>query len=225
MSASLTVLSVGTLAAHDLIPQLFPSLPGDDIHYFSLLSGLTHEQICAHYAADEDAPAVYTTLDDGHLMKLSRDRVAQALQVAITRLEAQGAGVIWLMTTTGYAGLAARQAVLLEGQRMVPPLVASIAHGYRVGVLLPHNDLQASQADKWQALSVPPLYATWDNYRQNSAALLAAGQQLLVEGAEVLVLDSPGYRPADRDMLEQQLDVPVLLSCGLMAKLAEELLV
>ena len=55
--------------------------------------------------------------------------------------------------------------------------------------------------------------------------LIDAALQLQEQGADVVVLDSPGYHQRHRDCLQQLLGIPVLLSHVLLAKMAAELLV
>ncbi|HBN1930070.1 TPA: AroM family protein, partial [Escherichia coli] len=52
-----------------------------------------------------------------------------------------------------------------------------------------------------------------------------AGKELLAKGADVIMLDCLGFNQRHRDLLQKQLDVPVLLSNVLIARLAAELLV
>ena len=48
--------------------------------------------------------------------------------------------------------------------------------------------------------------------------------ELVERGADVLILDCLGFHQHHRDLLQKALDVPVLLSNVLMARLASELL-
>ena len=54
---------------------------------------------------------------------------------------------------------------------------------------------------------------------------LRLGRELLERGADVLILDCLGFHQHHRDLLQKALDVPVLLSNVLMARLAAELLI
>jgi len=54
--------------------------------------------------------------------------------------------------------------------------------------------------------------------------LIEAGRELLAQGADVLMLDCLGFHQRHRDLLQKALDVPVLLSNVLVARLASELL-
>ena len=55
--------------------------------------------------------------------------------------------------------------------------------------------------------------------------MIEAGKDLLEQGADVIMLDSLGFHQRHRDVLQKSLDVPVLLSNVLIARLASELLV
>ena len=59
----------------------------------------------------------------------------------------------------------------------------------------------------------------------SEAALIEARRELLERGADVLILDCLGFHQHHRDLLQKALDVPVLLSNVLMARLAAELLI
>lgn len=54
---------------------------------------------------------------------------------------------------------------------------------------------------------------------------LMPGKELLAKGADVIMLDCLGFNQRHRDLLQKQLDVTVLLSNVLIARLAAELLV
>lgn len=70
-----------------------------------------------------------------------------------------------------------------------------------------------------------PLYALANPFWDSEAALIAAGRELMERGADVLILDCLGFHQHHRDLLQKALDIPVLLSNVLMARLASELLV
>ncbi len=69
------------------------------------------------------------------------------------------------------------------------------------------------------------MYALANPFWDSEAKLIAAGQELIDRGADVLMLDCPGFHQRHRDLLQKALDVPVLLSNVLMARPASELLV
>ena len=95
----------------------------------------------------------------------------------------------------------------------------------RLGSSFPLRKLLDNQTVKWAALEHTPLYALANPFWDSEAKLIAAGQELIDRGADVLMLDCLGFHQRHRDLLQKALDVPVLLSNVLMARLASELLV
>ena len=128
------------------------------------------------------------------------------------------------MSTASITCLAARNSILLEPLRIIPPLVASIVEGHQVGVIVPVAELLLTQEQKWQVLQTPPVYAVANPIHGSEQQLIDAGKDLLEQGADVLMLDCLGFNQRHRDLLQKSLDVPVLLSNVLIARLASELL-
>ncbi|MNI68684.1 hypothetical protein D3C73_1243930 [compost metagenome] len=102
--------------------------------------------------------------------------------------------------------------------------MASIVDGHQVGVIGPGTELLAAQTQKWQVLQTPPVYAVANPINGTEQQLIDAGKQLLEQGADVIMLDCLGFNQRHRDVLQKSLDVPVLLSNVLIARLASELL-
>ena len=123
------------------------------------------------------------------------------------------------------SGFTTHHAILLEPQRIIPPLVASIVDGHQVGVIVPVEEIMPMQRQKWLSLEKSPYYALANPFTGSDSELLSAGKTLLEQGADVLVLDCLGYYQHHRDVLQKALDVPVLLSNVLVSRLAAELLV
>lgn len=90
---------------------------------------------------------------------------------------------------------------------------------------MPIPELMDIQAQKWQVLENPPLYALANPFYGTEDELVGAGRDLLARGADVLLLDCLGFHQKHRDLLQKALDVPVLLSNVLVARLASELLI
>lgn len=94
-----------------------------------------------------------------------------------------------------------------------------------MGVIVPVAELLAAREKKWQVLQMPPVYSLANPVHGSEQQLIDAGQALLDQGADVIMLDCLGFHQRHRDILQQALDVPVLLSNVLIARLASELLV
>ena len=224
MKATLAILTIGVVPVSEVLPLLTEHVSEHQITHLSLLGKMSREEVMEDYAVEEGEDPLPTLLSDGKLANVSRPKIERSLQGVIEVLDNQGYDVILLMSTAPIKGFIARNAILLEPLRIIPPLVASIVDGHQVGVIVPLEALLDNQAAKWQVLEKTPLYALANPVWDSEAALIAAGETLLERGADVLILDCLGFHQHHRDLLQKALDVPVLLSNVLMARLASELL-
>ncbi|WP_024553015.1 AroM family protein [Franconibacter helveticus 513] len=225
MSATLAILTVGVVPVSAVLPLLTEHISEDQITHLSLLGKISREEVMEDYSPDPGDEVMLTLLNDNRGAEVSRNKVEKALQGLIEVLDNQGYDVILLMSTYRFNYLKAHNSMLLEPERIIPPLVASIVDGHQVGVVIPVPELLSVQAQKWQTLEKAPFYALANPVFGTDDELIAAGRDLIGRGADVLVLDCLGFYQKHRDLLQKALDVPVLLSNVLVARLAAELLV
>ncbi|EBJ0773386.1 AroM protein [Salmonella enterica] len=225
MSASLAILTIGVVPMSEVLPLLTEYIDEQHITHHSLLGKMSREDVMADYAVESGDDPLLTLLNDNQIAHVSRQKVERDLQSVIEVLDNQGYDVIILMSTAAIKSMAARNSILLEPLRIIPPLVASIVDGHQVGVIVPVAELLAAQEKKWQVLQMPPVYSLANPVHGSEQQLIDAGQALLDQGADVIMLDCLGFHQRHRDILQQALDVPVLLSNVLIARLASELLV
>ncbi|EBU2076869.1 AroM family protein [Salmonella enterica] len=225
MSASLAILTIGVVPMSEVLPLLTEYIDEQHITHHSLLGKMSREDVMADYAVEPGDDPLLTLLNDNQIAHVSRQKVERDLQSVVEVLDNQGYDVIILMSTAAIKGMAARNSILLEPLRIIPPLVASIVDGHQVGVIVPVAELLAAQEKKWQVLQMPPVYSLANPVHGSEQQLIDAGQALLDQGADVIMLDCLGFHQRHRDILQQALDVPVLLSNVLIARLASELLV
>lgn len=100
--------------------------------------------------------------------------------------------------------MTARNSILLEPLRIIPPLVASIVDGHQVGVIVPVEELMAAQTEKWQVLQSPPVYSLANPVHGSTQQLIDAGKALLEQGADVIMLDCTGFHQHHRDVLQNR---------------------
>lgn len=224
MKATLAILTIGVVPVSEVLPLLTEHISEQQITHHSLLGSLSREAVMETYGVAPGDDSLPTLLSDGKMATVSRQKIERDLQSVIEVLDNQGYDVILLMSTAPVSGLVARNAILLEPMRIIPPLVASIVDGHQVGVIVPIPELMQNQSRKWQALERPPLYSLANPIWDSEAKLIEAGRDLLAQGADVLMLDCLGFHQRHRDLLQKALDVPVLLSNVLVARLASELL-
>ncbi|CAC0100732.1 hypothetical protein ST616_00737 [Salmonella enterica subsp. enterica serovar Typhisuis] len=225
MSASLAILTIGVVPMSEVLPLLTEYIDEQHITHHSLLGKMSREDVMADYAVEPGDDPLLTLLNDNQIAHVSRQKVERDLQSVVEVLDNQGYDVIILMSTAAIKSMAARNSILLEPLRIIPPLVASIVDGHQVGVIVPVAELLAAQEKKWQVLQMPPVYSLANPVHGSEQQLIDAGQALLDQGADVIMLDCLGFHQRHRDILQQVLDVPVLLSNVLIARLASELLV
>ncbi|EME8508637.1 AroM family protein [Salmonella enterica subsp. enterica serovar Infantis] len=225
MSASLAILTIGVVPMSEVLPLLTEYIDEQHITHHSLLGKMSREDVMADYAVEPGDDPLLTLLNDNQIAHVSRQKVERDLQSVVEVLDNQGYDVIILMSTAAIKSMAARNSILLEPMRIIPPLVASIVDGHQVGVIVPVAELLAAQEKKWQVLQMPPVYSLANPVHGSEQQLIDAGQALLDQGADVIMLDCLGFHQRHRDILQQALDVPVLLSNVLIARLASELLV
>ncbi|EDU2965813.1 AroM family protein [Salmonella enterica subsp. enterica serovar Ohio] len=225
MSASLAILTIGVVPMSEVLPLLTEYIDEQHITHHSLLGKMSREDVMADYAVEPGDDPLLTLLNDNQIAHVSRQKVERDLQSVVEVLDNQGYDVIILISTAAIKSMAARNSILLEPLRIIPPLVASIVDGHQVGVIVPVAELLAAQEKKWQVLQMPPVYSLANPVHGSEQQLIDAGQALLDQGADVIMLDCLGFHQRHRDILQQALDVPVLLSNVLIARLASELLV
>lgn len=225
MSASLAILTIGVVPMSEVLPLLTEYIDEQHITHHSLLGKMSREDVMADYAVEPGDDPLLTLLNDNQIAHVSRQKVERDLQSVVEVLDNQGYDVIILMSTAAIKSMAARNSILLEPLRIIPPLVASIVDGHQVGVIVPVAELLAAQEKKWQVLQMPPVYSLANPVHGSEQQLIDAGQALLDQGADVIMLDCLGFHQRHRDILQQALDVPVLLSNVLIARLASVLLV
>ncbi|EHR2757385.1 AroM family protein [Salmonella enterica] len=225
MSVSLAILTIGVVPMSEVLPLLTEYIDEQHITHHSLLGKMSREDVMADYAVEPGDDPLLTLLNDNQIAHVSRQKVERDLQSVVEVLDNQGYDVIILMSTAAIKSMAARNSILLEPLRIIPPLVASIVDGHQVGVIVPVAELLAAQEKKWQVLQMPPVYSLANPVHGSEQQLIDAGQALLDQGADVIMLDCLGFHQRHRDILQQALDVPVLLSNVLIARLASELLV
>ena len=225
MSSTMAILTVGVVPVQTILPLLTEHISEQQITHFSLLGKMDPQDVLTDYKVDPGETPLPTRLCDGSIAMVSREKVERDLQSVIEVMDNQGYDVILLMSTADIRGLNARNAILIEPQRIIPPLVASIVDGHQVGVIVPIPELMEPQQRKWSVLEKTPFYTLAHPYEATEYQLVTAGKELIEQGADVLMLDCLGFHQWHRDLLQKSLDVPVLLSNVLVARLASELLV
>ncbi|QGY28203.1 AroM family protein [Pantoea cypripedii] len=225
MKTSLVTLTIGQSPRSDILPLLQDYLPAGQVAHAGLLDGLSLAEVEQNYTPAAGEKVLVSRMQDGQQVRLAARQVEQGLQQKIYALEEQGYDTILLLCTGEFGALKTHKALLLEPDRIIPPLVGAIVQGHKVGIVVPVEEQIVEQASKWRNLGTPPCFAVASPYLAQQADLIEAGLSLQEQGADVVVLDCIGYHQKHRDFLQKMLGIPVLLSNVLVAKLAAELIV
>jgi protein AroM len=220
----LGTLTIGQAPRPDLMPILDRHLPeGVECVHRGLLDDLRGGAIAAAYAVEAGDGVLVTRLADGSSVQLSARKVKPALQDKLDGLEAAGCNVVLLLCTGTFDGLHLQRGFLLEPDRIIPPAVAGMVGGRRLGIIVPLASQIASESGKWRALEREPIFAAASPYTSAPDALAAAGASLARRGADALLLDCIGFVEAHRHDLARASGLPVILSNALVAKFAGEM--
>lgn len=225
MSATLAILTIGVVPLGEIMPLLTEHLSEEQITCANLIGKLSRDEVIEEYSPFGDEERIVALLSDNQLIEVSKAKIERDIQAVIDVLDNQGFDVILLMSSAPLDGLKARNAALLEPRRIIPPLVSSIVDGHQMGVIVPVPEMLHTQRSNWLQLETPPRYALANPLHGSDDELISAARQLLADGADVLMLDSQGFQLHHRDLLQKALDVPVLLSNALLARLTVELLI
>lgn len=219
MKQTLVILTIAFSPDYDLSPLLLESLSEAQLEPVSLLNALSCEEINEKYAPRQGEKAQIVRLAEGTEMLLATSRIERGLQQLISQLESRGVENILLLGCGQFTELQARNAILMEPDRLIPPLVGAIVGGHQAGIIVSANELLRQQAGKWRVLRKPACFAVADPLQSDNQALFDAGLILLEQGADVVVLDSPAYHSHHCDSLQQLLGIPVLLSWQSLAEM------
>jgi len=217
-------LTIGQAPRPDVTPILEEHLPaGTAFVHAGVLDGLTATQVEERFGHRPGDRLLVSRLLDGRSVRLDAARIEAGVRTGLTDLEARGCHIIVLLCTGTFHDLACGQAWLLEPDRIIPPLVAGIIGGRRLGVIVPDESQAASEGAKWDGLARRPVFAAASPYRDDPGALAAAASTAVAAGAETLVLDCIGFTERHRAVAFGAAGVPVLLSNAIVARAAGEL--
>ena len=224
MKPTVAILSIGMIPVDEIRAVLTEYVAEEKISHISLLGNMSPEEVSMEFAPEANEEQHLVMLSNNEQVYVSGDKISQAMQNLVSLLDKLGYEVILLMNTMPIHGLSALSAILLEPDRMIPPLVASIVDGHQVGIILPIPELIKYQKSKWHLLENSPFYEVAVPDDDTNVGLLNAGRQLIDRGATVIVLDYIVFLNKHQQLLQKQFDIPVFLSKMLIVRLAAELL-
>ena len=220
---TLGTLTIGQAPRPDVTPIIDRHVPAEvrRIHR-GVLDGMTLSDVEAQYRPEPGEAALVTRLHDGSVVELSRRRMRDGVQRALTVLEAEGCDAILLLCTGTFDGLECRNAWLIEPDHIIPATVAGLVEHRQLGILVPIAVQITSESGKWRALAKSPLFGVASPYSDPPEAVSEAGAALKAQGAAAILLDCIGFTDRHRAALAP-VGLPVILSNAVVAKAVGEL--
>jgi protein AroM len=220
----LGTLTIGQAPRADITPILDAVIDaGTPRRHAGVLDGLSRAEIERDFAARPGEAMLITKLLDGSSVIIDRSKTEAAAQAKLAMLEAEGCSTILMLCTGHFETLSCERARLIEPDRILPPTVAALTHGARLGIIVPIPEQIASEAGKWVALGREPLYGAASPYAEASPALAQAARDLAERGAQILLMDCMGFVEGHRREAAEASGLPVILSNSLIAKLVSEI--
>lgn len=225
MPSIIATLTIGQAPRSDLAPLFDAVLPkGVRCIHAGVLDGLTLEEIARRFAPEAGEPLLTSKLLDGSAVVMGKSAVRRGLEAAIERLEDAGAVLIVLLCTGDFEGLPSRRAKLIEPDHVVPPVVAALAGGGTLGVLVPLEEQARTEGRKWRASGLPVVYAAASPYTATPEEVRTAARKLKAAGAEMIALDCMGYRLSHKMLCQEATGLSVVASSDLVVRLTGALL-
>lgn len=126
MTKPLVTLTIGQSPRSDILPLLRQHLPDALTDHAGLLDGLSAAEIAARFAPAAGDRVLVSRLQSGEQVRLAASKVEQGLQRKISALEQAGYATILLLCTGEFSRLRTQRALLLEPDRLIPPLICAM---------------------------------------------------------------------------------------------------
>lgn len=215
----LGLVTIGQAPRDDVVASMFGS-SCPDIVQTGALDGLEQATIDKLRPVEGEQPLV-TRLTTGEQVWLSKARVLPYLQTAVERLETDGAQLICVLCTGAFPGLHASGRLVFPDQ-LLRAVVDVLAPAGVLGVLMPDPGQASMMQSKWRRAGRTLALASASPYQAGEAAFASATEQLVRQGADLIVLDCMGFTRAMHDWVAAYAQVSVVLSNGLVGAVLRE---
>lgn len=218
-------VTIGQAPRSDIAPVIDAILPkGTICRHVGVLDGLNDEEIAARFAPIEHEDLLTSKLLNGRAVIMGKPPVKKALQKKIFELEDQGCRIILLLCTGEFEGLHAIDAMLIEPDHVIPPVIHALAGNRTLGVMVPLIEQAQSEMTKWKNTGMKLVFAAASPYTASEEEVKKAAKSLQEQGADVIVLDCMGYQLKHKGWVREVVDLPVFASTDTMVNLLRAML-
>jgi protein AroM len=217
-------ITIGQSPREDVVPEMREILgPGVEVVEGGALDGLSGEEVAQLAPRDGDYVLV-TRLRDGTSVQVAEQRILPRMQDQIERLVAEGVEAIALLCTGEFPPFRSSR-LLVEPQVVLQHFVAAVAHGKRVGAVVPAPDQIDQGMLRWKSAGGDgDVCVVAGSPYEDIAGLERAVEELKDWGAELVVLDCIGFTGAMKARAATIAGVPIVLPRTVLARTLAELL-
>ena len=217
-------ITIGQSPRDDVVPEMREILGlGVELVEGGALDGLSRAAVGELAPRDGDYVLV-TRLRDGTSVQVAEQRILQRMQDQIDRLVAEGAEAIALLCTGEFPPFRSPR-LLIEPQVVLHHFVAAVAHGKRIGAVVPAPDQIDQGTLRWKgAAGEGDVCVVAGSPYEDVTGMERAVERLKAWGAELVVLDCIGFTGAMKARAAAIAGVPVVLPRTVLARTLAELL-
>ncbi|USG68532.1 AroM family protein [Brevibacillus ruminantium] len=218
------MITIGQAPRTDVAPIVETHLAGRaELLQAGVLDGMTKQEVDEQLSPGPGEYVLTSRMADGEAVVMSREKIQPILQSKIESMENAGIQTILLLCTGVFPGLSAQHAFLIEPDHVIPPTVAAMVKGKRLGVLVPLAEQKEALKEKYHRYGLTPVFAAASPYVEDAESYREACAELK-DQADIVLLDCMGYTEGARELVSELTGLPVILSNAIMAKLVSEMI-
>lgn len=222
MARKLGIATIGQAPRDDLVQLFAANVPAyTEVILRGCLDGLDERAIAARPPCHDD-DTLYTRLQGGRDIRISKKHVIECAPSTLARLRQDGADAIVFACTGDFPPMEGDAGVLFPS-RVLDGLIAALLPKGRLGLLVPLPEQLAKLTSKrWR----PGLQVVAEALvpSGDAAAARAAAEQLKAHAPDLIAMDCMSYSQATKSAVAAVVGVPTLLAVTAMSRVVEELL-
>lgn len=219
----LGTVTIGQAPRKDITPILEKYI-GDraELIQVGVLDGMTRAEVEPALFPESGDEVLTSTLLTGEAVILSGEKIKPLLGQKISELEQAGCQHILVLCTGSFEGLTTQRAILIQPDALIQATLSTLLQNRKLGVIMPLIEQQTDMDSTW-GNGVEAVYASASPYTSDQQDVERAADDLLRQGADLILLDCMGYTEATKCIVEAKTKLPVILSSSFMAKIVSEL--
>lgn len=217
---SVGLVTIGQSPREDILAAMFGPEPPARLVEAGALDGLGDTAIQSLAPCEGELPLV-SRLRDGREVLLAEARLIPALQRAVERVVADGAGLVVVLCTGEFPTLTA-PVPIINPDRLLIGTVAAVLPAGRLGVLLPTTGQLDWMRGRW-ATARRAFHGAAVSPYTGREALAGAARSLAAAGADLVVLDCMGFDRRMKQVVAEASGRPVIQASRLIGRIVAEL--